>query len=42
MKVNITVITTLETDWAQEATLSGVIKSYIGNQIVNVGQIVPL
>ena len=41
-KVNITVITTLETDWPQEATLSVVINSYNGNWIQNVGQIVPL
>ena len=41
-KVYITVITTLETDWPQEATLSVVIKSYIGNWILNVGQTVPL
>ena len=36
-KVNITAITTLDTDWPQEA-----IPSYIGNWILNVGQIVPL
>ena len=36
-KVNITVITTLETDWPQEATLSVIIKSYIENWILNVG-----
>ena len=41
-KLNITVVTTLETDWPQEATLSVVIKSYIGNWTRNVGQIVPL
>ena len=37
-----TVIVTLETDWPQEATLSVVINSCIGNWTLNVGQIVPL
>ena len=41
-KVNITVITTLETDWPQEAALSVVINSRVANWILNVGQIVPL
>ena len=41
-KVNSTVITTLETDWPQEATLGVVINSYVANWILNVGQIVPL
>ena len=41
-KVNITVITTLDTDWPQEATLSVVLNSYIRDWVLNVGQIVPL
>ena len=41
-KVNITVITTLETDWPQEPTLIVVINSHVANWILNVGQIVPL
>ena len=41
-KLNITVITILETDLPQEATLSQVVNSYIGNWTRNVGQIVLL
>ena len=33
-KVNITVITTLETNWSQETTFSVVINSYTGNWIL--------